>query len=729
LSYVREDDDFIHIGNSKIEVSFSKKNLFSIYSIKDKRHGIDLVKDKPLARTLWSVVPLEDDKIGKPITNLDSDSEHVDYVLEKGGKAAVIMRWKGVSHEGRWLKMGVTVTATIYDDEDYIDLYISIDNQEKICILKVYFPLVSGITVLGDDGEDDRLVYPSPLGYLVEDPWKTLSEDGDGWRDEDFLPMYPGNNGIQLLCLYREGMGGFYLTTLDDQGRGKGYYFLRKNNPSMNCFQMAILHYPDVIKYGNTIDQPYPLRIGVFDGGWENAAAKYRKWAEKQWWCSKGRLSEMKDLPDWLRKVGFAIFLHDRLVPLERVENGIKNVSEMSKCPFVLCWFDWRKVLVQGKYPDVKRIVKTAHAHNCYVYFYANARGWFEGFGVEPKEYLAVDWWGKPYTEINQYWSSFIMCPGTKFWRERLWKRWMWLSDQGVDGIYVDQVGCSPSVICFNKSHDHDPECGSWWVKKIHEIMGEGIDSRLLWGTEWQSEPYMDIFLFNWFWDLGVLPVWGVTPMFTKKTRVIPLFNFVYHEYNAFLGNPVPNAGGVITRLVRFSFDEYDDFTLGYDFITGKVPAMHLEVLEKVDPLRLKYLLRLGELRANQLNPYLFYGRMLKNPYIVVERTNVKMSSGHQFAPDLTGMRLYNVPKVLSSTWKAPDGSSAIIFTNWQNAKNSVKVTISPQDLQMKRPTSLYLLKECSLNLIESDWKESLTLNLHLEPYSIQAVIAKENPS
>lgn len=723
MSHVWEDNEFIYIGNSRIEVLFSKKMNFSIYSISDKDHGIELVKDKSQAVTLWSIVPLAEDKIGEPITNLNSDSERISYVL--GHKEnTVIMRWEAAFYRERLLNIGVTVTVSVTGDKNDIDWRIKIKNQEKLCIVKVFFPLISGITKLANDSRHDRLVPPHPIGYLVEDPWNTLQADGDGWRDTDFTSTYPGLNGIQLLCFYKEGVGGFYLTTRDDQGRSKGYYFLRKKNEFANCFNMAILHYPDLVKYGNDIEQPYSLKIGVFEGNWEDAASGYRQWAQKQRWCSQGTLGENENLPAWISKIGYAIFLHDRKFPLKKVESWIKVLNARSNLPFILCWFDWRKVLVQGKYPNIKRIVKTAHAHNCYVHFYANAKGWFEGFGIEPREHIAVDWWGNPYVDINRYWSSFVMCPATKYWRERLWKRWNWLADQGIDGIYVDQVGCNPAVACFNRAHDHGPEYNSWWVKKIHELCNE-TDNRLLWGTEWQSEPYIDIFQFNWFWEVGALPVWGVLPMFTKKARIIPLFNYIYHEYNATLGNPVPNAGGVITRLSRFSFDEYDDFNLAYDFISGKVPAMHVEALEKSDPLRLDYLIELGNLRAGHLNPYLFYGKMLKNLNITVERSNVKMASKHQFAPPLPGMRLYGVPNVLFSTWKALDGSSAIIFINWQNINNYAKLMFTPSDLQMESPCSLYLLKESSFNQLKPDRNNEITLNLQFKPYSVQAVIAK----
>lgn len=57
------------------------------------------------------------------------------------------------------------------------------------------------------------------------------------------------------------------------------------------------------------------------------------------------------------------------------------------------------------------------------------------------------------------------MCPYTQLWQERLIELGLrTLNETGANGIYYDQVSCSPAPPCSNPAHGHPLVGGSWWV-------------------------------------------------------------------------------------------------------------------------------------------------------------------------------------------------------------------------------------------------------------------------
>jgi hypothetical protein len=219
------------------------------------------------------------------------------------------------------------------------------------------------------------LVYPIAQGILVENPYDTLAPLGGwmGWSspgagDWNFSSDYPGSQSLQILSFYEEGRGGFYLTTLDSQNKSKGYMFFRIKDQNMDSIIISLLMIPDVFEYGNTINQTYPFRIGVFDGDWQDAAEIYRNWATNQWWTAKGLVDERKDIPNWWKQTElvFLIGSYDDKgnlhIPISKAKKAIAYISHMSETHFAVHWRGGFHIVRPSELTEMTKFAKLHNA-------------------------------------------------------------------------------------------------------------------------------------------------------------------------------------------------------------------------------------------------------------------------------------------------------------------------------------------------------------------------------
>ena len=78
---------------------------------------------------------------------------------------------------------------------------------------------------------------------------------------------------------------------------------------------VSIVHYAENMGVAGS-DYPgyYPIEFGVYQGGWLEAAQRYRRWAFQQKWAQAGKLSQRADVPEIMKNLGVWI--------LERLDVG-----------------------------------------------------------------------------------------------------------------------------------------------------------------------------------------------------------------------------------------------------------------------------------------------------------------------------------------------------------------------------------------------------------------------
>ncbi len=110
---------------------------------------------------------------------------------------------------------------------------------------------------------------------------------------------------------------------------------------------------------------------------------------------------------------------------------------------------------------------------------YLNGRVWDSGRQdyAEAEKGAARDESGKAYTEKYNGRPYVVMCPGTRLWRDKVTEVGLRnLNETGANGIYYDQVACSPGFPCFDPCHGHPVGGGKWWtdgfrraLKPVHD--------------------------------------------------------------------------------------------------------------------------------------------------------------------------------------------------------------------------------------------------------------------
>lgn len=89
------------------------------------------------------------------------------------------------------------------------------------------------------------------------------------------------------------------------------------------------------------------------------------------------------------------------------------------------------------------------------------------------------------------------MCVHTRFWQDKVQEIVMRLvSEEGVDGVYIDQIGAAGAVLCYDKSHGHPLAGGHWWVDGYWQMLGPlqrkiaQVSPDKMLTTESNAEPY-----------------------------------------------------------------------------------------------------------------------------------------------------------------------------------------------------------------------------------------------
>jgi len=682
-AYGLVDGERIVIGNESIEATFSIPQLFALTSLDDKRHGTSLIGNRDGIFALWWLQLAEQDGL-VDLFSFSSDPEQISHSLvSDGDEVQLTMVWRRLFDGVSWREIMITVEIEATAGQPHMDWRIRVENGEQLMLVKCFFPLITGISTLGESGVDDRIAYPQGEGYLVEEPlvaladgipWSGFSAYGGGdWR---FSSDYPGPISLQLVSFYEEGRGGYMLTALDGGAAAKGFPLASGDG----WFLLSVLHYPELYQVGNQLTPAYPIRIGVFDGDWQDAAVIYRDWALAQTWTRKGRLHERTDVPAWWKESALTVHLEsyddlgEEIVSTEDGRALVEFLAEQLGQAFTV---RWRGGFQELRPEEIEEFTGLAHSLGATVLYHTNGRLNMGDRHPELHGSTAIDWKGTPYTEDNEYWSGGIMCPAAEDWRDHISSQWVEVLDHGADGIYVDQVAVSPWVPCFDEAHDHEAgRTGAWWVETQSSLHGEAmalIESQhplTLWASEMQSEVYLPLYASALSWQVGVDSLFGMR--FRRHARSIPLFQFVYGGFTAPFGADSPLTDWTVESPIL-------DYNLAYDFISGKTPAMFFNPAGNFDTQNLfqptwQYLLDLAELRAGVLSDFLYAGEMLRDPPVIAERLDL--------------------------------------------------VTLAPSHLEVPPGTPLLLVDGAGLSVIEGDWRTEVSVELIIPSRSTRALVA-----
>jgi len=266
----------------------------------------------------------------------------------------------------------------------------------------------------------------------------------------------------------------------------------------------------------------------------------------------------------------------------------------------------------------------------------------------------------EPYIEV--YGSGVklaVMCPTTPLWQEKI----AGLVDRlihevGVDGVYIDQITAAAAVLCFDPNHPHQAGGGDLWAHGYRQLLAKArknLGAQNMITSEESTDTWNDQF------DALLLVN---TPQSDVPT--IPMYSAAW-------------SGRMITFGFQYGCAEDLDRSLPFRskqaraFIYGaQLGWIDDALLQDKYRLDAEYLRAVAQCRS-RAHKFLSEGEMLAPPRIQGVK-EVTVEGMPPWGPR-TPYRLV-IPAVLSSAWRAGDGSVGIALTNFTDENQSAQLDI-----------------------------------------------------
>jgi hypothetical protein len=589
------------------------------------------------------------------VFSLDNNAECKTSYTKSEGKLG--LSWEGIDLPGEEDALDVRVEIELEKSSGLSYWSIKVENgSENWGIWTVDFPYITGIKA-----EGAKLAYPQFLGRLVSLP--------------DSLPVkmiYPCSSATMQFSAVISGSKGLYLAAYDPQCYHKE--FLYEEGVSYRT-----RNFPEEMGLpGKDFILPYRAVVGSFDGDWIDAAKIYRSWATKQKWCSKGRLSERTDIPDWFRDISLWF--------VGGPSDNMARLLDFLDTSIAFHWYNWHEIPFDKFYPDyfppkegfadkVQELQKTGIR----IMPYINARLWDTAAksweSEKPEPYTTKDQNLEKYIEHWANQNHSVMCPYTEFWHKKVSEIVSTLVGKyRVDGVYLDQIASMSPVLCFDKSHGHTAGGGDYWVEGYRKLVEKTReDARktnpdAILTTEDHAEPFLD--LFDGFLTCNSVFV---------APELIPLFNYVYSGYMIAFGRY--NGKGFAMKNAQM-------------FLWGTQLGWFGADVVSVDSAEAQYLKELTH-AFSAARKFLLLGEMLRPPRI--EGDNPMVSDVWR-----DGQKPVEMPAVGCTAWKAPDGTLGLVFTNCDVSPHSIRYELDLSDYGLSEGRR-YVIRRIAGNVEEEE--------------------------
>ena len=611
----------VRLENAALSVCIDETDG-AIVSVRNKRAGLELITRLGADRQPWLLL-------------LDGN----EFVSRIGQFRVVRRREPGhQAVELQWATdYGITVraTLTLADDGDQVEMRCEARNGGSRTIVALNYPRLAGIGPLGTDGAANRLLHPSLGGTLVRDPFRLFNADSSTPQGRGFLPSHYPNGfagaPLQMTAYYVDGVGGFYLATEDSLCTDKDFNFFKTGPAEQLAWEIA--HFQWDARPGRDLSPDYPVVLAALtEGSWYEAAQRYRKWATVQRWCARGTRWERVQRGDASRWLLEEIGAISMWWPFEMdIREPVRRAREVFGAPllhFPLRWTDEASVREACAAGD--------RLGPFYFPFVALEDGptyvQHPGDMLFPRTSAVVPKW-------------VAMCPAEPGWRRvavesaedlagsgplRHHNVWIDSNPAGcaADSLFFDVGPCAgvPSH-CLSSDHKHDPGAGRG-ITNAYISLIEGVQaaaSRVRGdyvpvGTECVGEPYVSCLDTAYVRSAGIdlsMEAMPYTRFLTwipdGQMEVVPLFEFVYHEYG-----PVAMQG--IYSVCSWTAPQGDDLwswsearaTLWGQFVVAHVLPPGVEVSAE----RRAFLRSMTAARTGFARDFIVYGRLQPPPPI-----------------------------------------------------------------------------------------------------------------
>jgi hypothetical protein len=418
------------------------------------------------------------------------------------GKQSVELRWKLPDELG-----GGMARAEVKLSDSTTSWRLKIDGlQSRWSLREVSFPQIAAGPI-GESPDDDCILYPRASGELKQAPLRnTVEYTGmypDGWCTFQAMAYYDADCGLYFGCHDPLASTKQIITRRAADGQGQ-----------LMAYRWFV---PDMGVPDNTFETSAPAVLQPYRGEWFDAAQIYRTWAEKeaQWWPSETQW-DRPDTPKWMREI--CVWACTGGKPEECVQK-VKDFAAFMGAPTAFHWYSWHEIPFDVEYPHyfptkpgMAEGVKELQAAGVRVMPYINGRLWdtaLQDFKDAAIAAATKGEDGKPY--IEEYGSGAKlapMCPTQRLWQDKVQEIVLRLvTEVGVDGVYIDQIGAAAPRLCMDGTHGHPLGGGHWWTQDgywplLRELQAKLPPEKMI-TTECNAESYarhFDAYL-TWHWQ------------------------------------------------------------------------------------------------------------------------------------------------------------------------------------------------------------------------------------
>jgi hypothetical protein len=591
------------------------------------------------------------------------------------------------------------------------------NNSKQWSLQSVIFPDV-GVADIGTNG---RVFFPNGPGEV----------QNDLWRHSFILAprMYPnGYTAMQFMAAYRESTPGgstpgapptgLYLATHDPTASNKT---LKVESSALQKEVRFSYEHP----VANTEAQRWSLPGHVvwqrLNGDWFDAARIYKNWVQREasWWPQLGK-DGREDTPLWMRELSaWSLVSGDAT----KVPDAAKRMSQFLEIPTGLHWYNWHHAPFDNDYPhyfppkeNFREGVADAQRNNVFVMPYINGRLWdTRDRGLEDWQFssLALPWTtkeekeGKLVPRVESYSSKesdgspvklAAMCPYTEFWQNKVREVVLRLTkEEGVKGVYIDQIAASAPVTCLDPTHGHPIGGGNWWARGYAKMLSQ-IQTELPPDAILTSENHAEVYLkyldgyLTWHW---------------QSSDQVPAFPAVYGGAiqlfgRAYRGGPDKSLALRMKSAQQLVYGEQMGW-MNTDYLLKEIDEPSRDFFKRAVATRYR------------LRRYFYAGEMARPPKL---QGNIPtLTADWQWS----GVWPVTNPAVQTGAWQEKAARKLVlIFTNSSDEKIGTKFHFdaAQYELPAKSTYNVTLQKDDASAPQSLQWAPKANQNLTLEPRS-----------
>jgi len=676
------------LSNDHVRFEFEPEGM-GLSAMVDMETNYNHIQNVDGKHLLWEVAF----GVGRQIYTITNNYKPCNYAFIEqlpNGTKRTVMEWNNL----RWWEENNVVTVRVIielpENDGVARWRIFVENNSDYWGLwSVLYPIING--------------FPGSGEYDIARP--SFARGGEllkSW-DQKITCRYPGGGWPMQFMSFNKNKNAVYFASMDPEARAKDfvaepikeltgerypviYYGRRhKNFVPEPGERIYIKHYPDDMGVqGSDYPDYYPVAFGVYQGGWLEAAKRYRPWALQQKWVQKGPLSQRIDVPESILNLG--LWVTDSWIwsgangTTHEMNKPLLDAAKILDVPIGLQWYRWHQTPFDNQYPhflpareEFKERVEELNSHGILVMPYINGSSAdmnipdFDKF--EPHA-VKDEAGGLRHHYYSDHAGRLLsMCANQLFWQDQISS----LVDNiqkmfNVTGIYIDQISGLYHELCFDKSHHHPLGGGSYWVngnrvlfQKVKKMTSKN-GKKMVMTTEGSAENFFDLVDGNLFWS-------------QPSEKEIPMMQIVYSGYTIFFGSTCDYKKS----------DNYFRYAQGQAFIDGRQNGwMNMGLFKPEYSNKIAYFKQCGKLRVATLK-YLVYGQLLEPLYPAKDISTFKVDG---FGWGLyEKLRSVNIPCAEARIWKSEDGSLAIFIANYVDRQIEFPYNVNPSDYGLYKGT------------------------------------------